>query len=76
MFSIGSHEARCFFITKVVYLPPVKLGVVLLTQNKKADKNRLFLFIWTHSTKMQLNKMKICEANQPLLLHYYLLPIT
>ena len=35
MFSIGSHKARYSFITKVVYLPPVKLGVVLLTQNKK-----------------------------------------
>ena len=35
MFSIGSHIARCFFITKVVYLPPVELGGVLLTQYKK-----------------------------------------
>ena len=35
MFSIGSHEARYSFITKVVYLPPVKLGVVLLTQSKR-----------------------------------------
>ena len=28
------------------------------------------------STKMQLNKMKICKANQPLLLHYSLLLLT
>ena len=35
MFSIGSHKARYSFITKVVYLPPVKLGVVLLTQDEK-----------------------------------------
>ena len=34
MFSIGSHIARCFFITKVVSLPPVKLGVLLLTQKE------------------------------------------
>ena len=27
-------------------------------------------------TKMQLIKMKICEANQPLLPHYYFLLIT
>ena len=42
MFSIGSHKARCFFITKVVYLPPVKLGVVLLTQNKRGVSNVKF----------------------------------
>ena len=34
MFSIGLHKARCFIVTKVVSLPPVELGVVLLTQNK------------------------------------------
>ncbi|MBQ3017229.1 MAG: hypothetical protein IJD79_10655, partial [Clostridia bacterium] len=74
MFSIGSHEARCFFITKVVYLPPVKLGVVLLTQKQKSPcKTRLFGICWAHSTKMQLNKMKICETNQPYFftIHYY-----
>ena len=39
MFSIGSHIARCFFITKVVYLPPVKLGVVLFdTKRRKPEK--------------------------------------
>jgi len=34
LFSIGLHKARCFIVTKVVSLPPVELGVVLLTQNK------------------------------------------
>ena len=48
MFSIGSHIARCFFITKVVSLPPVKLGVVLLTQSKKmreATASRILILL-------------------------------
>ena len=45
MFSIGSHIARCFFITKVVYLPPVKLGVVLLTQQQKIPTVKIGIFI-------------------------------
>ncbi len=46
MFSIGSHKARCFIVTKVVSLPPVELGVVLLTQNdKQKDRTSVFLLI-------------------------------
>ena len=41
MFSIGLHKAQCFFITKVVYLPPVKLGVFLLTQYNRREQKQL-----------------------------------
>ena len=54
---------------------------VVRDQQRKCQNNKGYAFaypllFWTCSTKMQLNKMKICKANQPLLLHYYLLPIT
>jgi len=55
LFSIGSHKARCFFITKVVYLPPVKLGVVLLTQsNAPSNANKRLHLMELHFNKSNL----------------------
>ena len=47
------------------------------TEETKRKGARLDSFsFWGHSTKMQLNKMKIFETNQPYFstIHYYLLP--
>ena len=56
-------------------LVAVRRAAKRVKPNKEKKQKRvtvwLLAFVWAHSTKMQLNKMKICEANQSVSISSY-----